>query len=265
MWGRLLGALIGGSLGLLFQSPWASGALAGCGLALGWWVLDREPIAPNSERPPSRAELISEPITRKVPRTDPGLVLARALCPLFIEVARADAAVSQLEIRVVREFFELKLRVGEAGLESVRTALKEALAAPPIELASMATKARARLAPPERLQLIDSLYEMALVDGELKRTESEAIKQVVSAFNLSDEQLATITATYLGSGLKHYAVLGVTEAASDDEVRSAFKRLAAENHPDRVAHLGPAEATAAGARFRQVKDAWDALRKIRGL
>ena len=30
-----------------------------------------------------------------------------------------------------------------------------------------------------------------------------------------------------------YNVLGLTESASDDDIRKAFRKLAAENHPDK--------------------------------
>ena len=68
-----------------------------------------------------------------------------------------------------------------------------------------------------------------------------------------------ITAMHLGTGIKHYAVLGLTDSASDDDIRSAFRKLASDNHPDR------AKGEAAAARFREVNDAYQELRKLRGL
>jgi DnaJ like chaperone protein len=181
------------------------------------------------------------------------------LCPIFVEVARSDGPVTREEVRVVREYFQNERGFGEESLEQVRLALKKALAGKPIELADATKKVRARLTPAERPLFVNALYELALIDGSLKRAESDAIKQVVGALNLSDEQLQSITAMHLGSGSAHYQALGLSESASDDEIRSAFRKLAAENHPDRANGDGAAE------KFRAINDAYQELRKLRGL
>ena len=74
-----------------------------------------------------------------------------------------------------------------------------------------------------------------------------------------------ITTAQLGRGEQHYRVLGLTPEASDDEIRAAFRRLATENHPDRVASKSPREIEVAANDFRQIKDAWEELKKLRGL
>jgi DnaJ-class molecular chaperone len=51
-----------------------------------------------------------------------------------------------------------------------------------------------------------------------------------------------------------YSVLGVQHTAKQEEIRSAFNRLAKELHPD----VNPS--SAAAAQFTRVKEAYDALR-----
>ncbi|MBL8949533.1 MAG: molecular chaperone DjiA [Myxococcaceae bacterium] len=270
MFGKILGAIAGVAVGLLFQS----GTMAiffGCvGLVMGHLLLDRQDEIP-AEKLKSIEELVgpgsapTEPPRRQVPRTNPDAVVAKLLCPLFVEVARADGPVVQPEVRVIREYFQHERGFGEEALEQVRLALKAALAAKPAELEGATKKARGRLTPAERPLLVNALYELALVDGELKRAESDAIKQIVSGLNLSDEQLQQITSMHLGSGAKHYELLGLTEAASDDELRTAYRRLASEFHPDRYVGKPKREIDNAAARFREVTEAWAELRKLRGL
>ncbi len=283
MYGKLIGAVVGAAVGLLLQwSPLLASGLALLGFVIGHLLLDREPSAPRIEAPPSIDELLSdEPVPRRTarraappprPRPPPATpatpdedALAAALCPIFIEVARADAPVAQVEIRVVREFFQGVLGFGEAGMEAVRAALKAALAAGPADLDAAVLVARGAVKPAARLDVVRALYDMALSDGELKRSETDALKRVVQHFNLSDEQLQAVTKELFGQGAKHYQALGLTEAATDEEIKSAFRRLAAEHHPDRATALGPKEAEAAAERFRQIKDAYEELRKLRGL
>lgn len=264
MFGKVLGTIVGVIVGLLLQSA-TMAVFFGCvGLVLGHLLFDREDEIP-AERLKSIDELLGPAPQRPVPRTNPDTALANLLCPLFIEIARADGPVSQPEIRVIRKYFQDDKGFDQESLDRVRVSLKKALAAGPIDLASATKKARAKLTPADRPLFVNALYELALVDGELKRAESDAIKQIVAALNLSDEQLQQITTMHLGSGQQHYAALGLGEEASDDELRTAFRKLAAQFHPDRFAGKPKREVEEAAARFRQVTDAWAELRKLRGL
>jgi len=268
MFGKILGAIVGVIVGLLFQS----GTMAiffGCiGLVMGHLLFDRQ-----DEIPPEKLKSIDELLgpeaaeapRRPIPRTNPDTVLAKLLCPLFVEVARSDGPVTQPEVRVIREYFEHERGFDQDSLEQVRIALKAALAANPVELAAATKRARGKLTPAERPLFVNALYELALVDGDLKRAESDAIKQIVSGLNLSDEQLQQITSMHLGSGTKHYALLGLTEGASDDELRTAYRRLASEFHPDRFAGKPKRDVDDAAARFREITEAWAELRKLRGI
>jgi DnaJ like chaperone protein len=276
MWGKVLGAMIGGATGMILAwSPLLAAMLAVVGAALGHLLVDREDVAPRTEAPPSIEELLGRLEDRGTRRPEPPPLrenrrveqkrLADVLCPIFIEVARADFGVVQPEIRAVREFFQHTLGFDEGGMEFVRLALKDALAASEQDIAHLVRRARTELKPSLRVEVVRALYDMGLADADLSARERDLLKHVAQNFNLSDEQLQHITTQYFGSAAAHYAALGLTEAATDDELKSAFRRLAAENHPDRAASLGPQEAEAAAERFRKVKDAWEAIRKIRGI
>ncbi len=252
MVGKISGLVLGFGLGLFFGNAGIGLVLATAGLLIGHLLVDRDAIAPpKSELPKTKEVIVGKP----------GSPLIRALCPIFIEVARADGEVKQAEIRVAKEYFEARGH----DLEAVRLALKDAIVAPPADLEALVKQVRSQVAPPERLEVVNALYDLALADGDLGRAEGDALKRVVGFFNLSDEQLRAITARQLGDGATHYQTLGLTADASDDELKATFRRLAAEAHPDRVAAQGPRAAEAAAARFRAFKDAYEALKKLRGI
>jgi DnaJ like chaperone protein len=62
-----------------------------------------------------------------------------------------------------------------------------------------------------------------------------------------------------------YKVLGLTKDATDDEVRKAYRKLALQYHPDRVATLGDDVKEAAKKKFQELNDAKDRIYKARNL
>ena len=237
---------------LLAWSPPLATVLAILGGIAGHFLLDAEPAQPQVLRDwpkQPRQRIVVAPIKN-------GLV--EALCPLFIELARVDGTVSRLEVRVIREFFEQFGHLDSGAMDGVRLALKRALERPVTELEVLLTPARSEVASSARPEVIRWMYDLALVDGPLTNSETKALKQIVDAFELTDAQLLQITRQFLGHGRAHFETLGLAETASDDEIRGAYRRLAAENHPDRTTAPGSA------ARFQAVKEAYEALKQIRG-
>ena len=55
------------------------------------------------------------------------------------------------------------------------------------------------------------------------------------------------------TGRDYYELLGIQRAASEDEIKSSFRRLARELHPD------VSEAPDADERFREVAEAYQVL------
>jgi uncharacterized membrane protein YkvA (DUF1232 family) len=58
-----------------------------------------------------------------------------------------------------------------------------------------------------------------------------------------------------------YDVLGLPPHASQDEIRSAYRKLAGQYHPDKVAHLGKEFQDMAEKRFKEIQNAYDSLVK----
>ncbi len=64
------------------------------------------------------------------------------------------------------------------------------------------------------------------------------------------------------SGPHHdpYQILGIARNASQQEIKKAYKQLAGKYHPDKVAHLGREFQKLAEQRFKQIQEAYEALR-----
>lgn len=58
-----------------------------------------------------------------------------------------------------------------------------------------------------------------------------------------------------------YQILGIERGASKDDIKAAYKRLAARYHPDRVQHLGKEFQQLAHKMFVDIQRAYDMLTK----
>lgn len=62
-----------------------------------------------------------------------------------------------------------------------------------------------------------------------------------------------------------YAVLGIASSAADDELEQAYRRLMSEYHPDRVANAAAEIREIADRRAREINQAYDHIKRQRGL
>jgi DnaJ like chaperone protein len=87
--------------------------------------------------------------------------------------------------------------------------------------------------------VLDGLFHIAAADGAVSQAELDFLEEVAGHFGFSDMEFRRIKATNLGPDAGDpYAILGLLPGATMDEVRQAWRRMAAENHPDRMLQRG---------------------------
>jgi len=87
--------------------------------------------------------------------------------------------------------------------------------------------------------VLDGLFHIAAADGAITQAELDYLAEVAAHFGFSEMEFRRIKATNLGPEAGDpYAVLGLLPGASMEEVRHAWRRTAAENHPDRMLQRG---------------------------
>ena len=117
----------------------------------------------------------------------------------------------------------------------------------------------------QRLQLLHYLVQIARADSDFNKSEKDVIEAIGGAIRLTSTDVASVIAMFYKDANSAYAVLEISPSATDDEVRSAYRRMAMKNHPDKVATLGPEVQKAAADKFRQIQDAYETIKKERGL
>ncbi len=81
-------------------------------------------------------------------------------------------------------------------------------------------------------------------------------------------EFARIRASNTGEAVADpYLVLGVTPDATDQDLKMAYRRAVAENHPDRLIARGVPEefVTLATEKLAAINTAWEALKQERGI
>lgn len=83
--------------------------------------------------------------------------------------------------------------------------------------------------------VLDGLFQIAASDGVITGEEVDYLKSVSELFGFNEDKFRRIKASHMGMDADDpYLVLGLSHAASFEDVRAAYRRLMLENHPDTV-------------------------------
>lgn len=185
------------------------------------------------------------------------------LTALLTLVAKADDQVAPEEARAIADFFKRELHFGESELGMIRRIMKETLKVNPPPEAVAKEFAKIALVE-ERLALLRLLWMVAAADGHIDPREERTITRIGEALGISAGDQRAVGAEFREVSDAHYEILGVNPEAEEEEIKAAYKRMAKQYHPDRVAHLGEEYARLATEKFAQINAAYDAIRRERG-
>jgi DnaJ like chaperone protein len=236
IWGKLGGAGIGLALG----GP--IGALLG-GVA-GHMLVDRE------------GSLFGD--------TPRDLVFTTGLVALAAKMAKSDGVVVRHEVEAferivevpdsehgrVKRLFDLAKGTTD-GFESYAQQLADLLRDEPNLLEDV----------------LDGLFHIAKADGAVHDAEFAYLRRVSDLFGFEERDFDRIAARHVRRADDPYLILGAERSMKDDELKRHYRRVVAENHPDREIARGlPPEAVRiATERLVVINAAWERIAAERGL
>lgn len=116
--------------------------------------------------------------------------------------------------------------------------------------------------------VLDGLFQIAGADGVVTDDELTYLRNVAEAFGFDAATFRRIKASHLGPERDDpYHILGVAHDAEFSDIRSAYRRLMADHHPDRIVQMGaPREfEDAAHSKAAAITAAYARIRAERGL
>jgi DnaJ like chaperone protein len=227
------------------------------------------------------------------PRVDAATVRTtffRAAFTVMGHVAKSDGRVSEQDIAAARRIFR-QFNLGEADTRAAMqffTEGKQPGFDPAELLAELAAACRGR--PGVLRMFLEIQMRAALMADGLQGATRAAVLRVASAVGIGAVEFAHLEAFLRfqahagahapggGAGPRSapggatsldeaYEVLGVRRAASDAEVKRAYRKLMSENHPDKLVARGLPESMleVAKQKTQAIQAAWERVREARGM
>ena len=194
-----------------------------------------------------------------------------SLLVLASYIMKADGRVMHSEMEFVRSFLrrnfgemavqqgeQILLRLFERQKQMGNMAFKDVIRDSCAEIAQ-------HMDYSQRLQLVNFLVIISQADGNIDPTEVMAIQECGHWLGMSKQDIDSMFNLKGDTLDEAYKVLGVSPDATDDEVRKAYRKLALQHHPDRVATLGEDVRKAAEQKFQEINAAKDKVFKARGI
>lgn len=186
-----------------------------------------------------------------------------SLLVLSSAVMKADGQVLASERDCAREF--IRKNFGESAVDEAMRML-DSFNRQQVNIYSVGDQIASNMNYSQRLQLFHYLVQIATSDGNFSKSEKSVLEAIGAVIRLNNTDINSVIAMfYKETDESAYAVLGISPSATDDEVKSAYRRMAMKNHPDKVATLGPEVQKAAEEKFRQIQDAYETIKRQRGM
>lgn len=248
------GKLTFGTLGMFFGGP--LGAIVGA--VLGHHLLDKGENYAQRRLPPRE-----EPTLGRAEQAQATYFVS--MFSILGKLAKVDGVVTRDEIAVVGDFIN-NLPMAAREKQFAREVFNEAKDSKySIEDFSVQFYQIAKQQPALLLSFLDILFRVAAADGTFHPNEEAALKRIKDIFRVSDAQFNNVKASHFKDVDLYYKRLNCTPASSNEEIKSNYKKLVKDFHPDTIVSKGlPEEFTQfATERFREIQEAYEKIRQER--
>ncbi len=183
---------------------------------------------------------------------------------LSAKMAKADGIVAPLEVQAFKQVFEAAPEEAE-NVKRIFSLAQEDVAG----YESYADEIAALLKSDRKLlqDVLEGLLHVATADGVLHPREDALLADVARRFGFSPSEYRFFRARFVKDNCNPYDVLRLGPLASNEEIKRQYRKLVADNHPDKLMGRGvPAEfVDIATRKLAAINAAYDTIAKERGL
>ncbi len=162
-----------------------------------------------------------------------------AMIALSAKMAKADGIVTREEVQAFQQIFPVPASE-RRNVERLYNLAKEDVAgfeAYAERMAGLCGSGKANCAILE--DILDGLFHIAKADGVLHEREDGFLRRVAEIFRIGESHYQGILARHANLGeADPYLILGIERGSTMASVKTRYRRLVAENHPDRLIARG---------------------------
>lgn len=193
-----------------------------------------------------------------------------ALLKLASLLIKSDGKVDQFEVSLVQKYF--KLSYGNTKSKKLFSDLKTRDDVPS-EIGSLTAILKKKLTPSKYYSIIQFLYSLSAADGIITKPEDDFVRSVGYSLNFTDDGLKSIrnqfiktkqkkhTKAYSPKIIEYLSVLELEPGVEKSDIKSAYRRLAKEFHPDKLAGMNEIFINLAKEKFQVIQESYEYLNK----
>ncbi len=250
---------LGAGLGFTLGGPIG----AAIGFAIGSFVdgfeidgFKQEQIDYNKDRPAGNSRY-----TRRNVNTQSG-DFEMSLLVLASIVIKSDGKVDKRELEFVRSQF-----LSMYGKERANSAFKlfKGMVKKDISARQVCIQVREHMSHASRLQLLHFLFGIAKADEFVSEKEVDEIHKISGYLYINSHDFESIKAMFYDSSENAYKILEIDKTATNDEVKTSYRKMVKKYHPDKLQDLGEEHLQGAKEKFQSIQDAYEKIKNERGL
>ncbi|MDA0935544.1 MAG: TerB family tellurite resistance protein [Bacteroidetes bacterium] len=179
------------------------------------------------------------------------------LLALSALIIKADGKIQQKELDFVRSFF-----IGQYGKEradSIFRAFNTQIKKETQHLDQLTRVFVQQTSYETRLQILHFLFGIANADGSVSDSELKKLSQIATGMRLRLPDFESIKAMFVKNTDNAYKILEVDANASEEQIKTAYRKMVKKYHPDKLRGQDPAMIKGAEEKFREVQIAYETL------
>lgn len=177
-------------------------------------------------------------------------------------VIKADGKIDQRELDFVRAQF-----LNMYGKQRANNAFKlfNSIVKKQVSARQVCMQIRAHMPHAARLQLLHFLFGIAKADEFVSKNEVDEIRKIAGYLYINQNDYESIKAMFYDASDAAYKILEISKTATNSELKSAYRKMVKKYHPDKLQDLGNEHLKGAKEKFQNIQNAYEQIKRERGL